>query len=260
MTHTLERKTVIQIEKEPTEDEQIQGKANVSTLTCTLDAQTQVTEENLQKQTLKIPFISSDHEKPLIIIFATANTFIFFIYMAYTLPWVILGFYIYPVRILVRISFVLTAGLAIILHFSLILKYSELSVEIYTMSLRERQQYELINKADAKVLKWELFLKKYCGPTGKCCCKLLLSMLTPCATFLVLLFWGYTGYLLYCIIFLLTDEVNEASEELLQIVPLIILSLSTYFIGNLFTKENVQNYLRVVDTRFTKQVLHHKLH
>ena len=257
MTHTLERKTVIQIEKEPTEDEQIQGKANVSTLTCTLDAQTQVTDENLQKQTLKIPFISSDHEKPLIIIFATANTFIFFIYMAYTLPWVILGFYIYPVRILVRISFVLTAGLAIILHFSLILKYSELSVEIYTMSLRERQQYELIN---AKVLKWELFLRKYCGPTGKYCCKLLLSMLTPCATFLVLLFWGYTGYLLYCIIFLLTDEVNEASEELLQIVPLIILSLSTYFIGNLFTKENVQNYLRVVDTRFTKQVLHHKLH
>ena len=257
MTHTLERKTVIQIEKEPTEDEQIQGKANVSTLTCTLDAQTQVTDENLQKQTLKIPFISSDHEKPLIIIFATANTFIFFIYMAYTLPWVILGFYIYPVRILVRISFVLTAGLAIILHFSLILKYSELSVEIYTMSLRERQQYELIN---AKVLKWELFLRKYCGPTGKYCCKLLLSMLTPCATFLVLLFWGYTGYLLYCIIFLLTDEVNEASEELLQIVLLIILSLSTYFIGNLFKKENVQNYLRVVDTGFTKQVLHHKLH
>ena len=56
---------------------------------------------------------------------------------------------------------------------------------------------------------------------------------------LVLVFLGCTGYLLYHIVFILPSGTNEAVEELLHIIPLVVLSLSTYLIGNLIKKSDI---------------------
>ena len=66
-----------------------------------------------------------DYWRRFMCVFAAWNTFVFFIYMAYTLPWIILGFYLYPIKILVRVSAILAAGLSIIANFYIILLYFE---------------------------------------------------------------------------------------------------------------------------------------
>ena len=79
----------------------------------------------------KSVFWSEDSKRWIVVmsVFATWNTFMFFIYMAYTLPWIVLGFYLYPIKILVRISAIVAAGLLIVVNSYIILLYFEEFIE-----------------------------------------------------------------------------------------------------------------------------------
>ena len=161
-------------------------------------------------------------------VFAVGNPFVFFVYMAYTLPWIVLGFYLYPIKILVRISAILTASLLIIVISFVILWYFEKCMgnlkSIYSnCNFRkccccEECGYESIEEQ---------------VPTGELFCNWI-SAATKCVTgVFVLSCSGFLGYLLHHIIFVFTNDVEEAVVELLHVLPLIVISLSAYIIRKL---------------------------
>ena len=59
-------------------------------------------------------------------IYAVGNPFILFVYMTYALPWIVLGFYLYPIKILVRVSAIFTAAFCSIgISFVILLNFEE---------------------------------------------------------------------------------------------------------------------------------------
>ena len=125
-------------------------------------------------------------------VFAVGNPFVFFVYMAYTLPWIVLGFYLYPIKILVRVSAILMAALCITF---VILRYFEKCVENLKPICKKKCKCLYCERCDNEPTdqdNWELLCN-------------VISAATKCvAGVLVLVCIGFIGYLLHHIIFVLT--------------------------------------------------------
>ena len=196
-------------------------------------------------------------------IFAVGNPFVFFVYMAYTLPWIVLGFYLYPIKILVRISAILTAALCIIGITFVILWYfdkfvqhvkdclisSENSDSEQNNNIRleeestEDEETQLLNNKDLSEETEQKKVGNEAQPSEKkntakdkklCSGELICSILSAAAKWVagvfVLLCFGFIGYLLHHIIFVLTNDEEQAVIELLHTLPLIVIPLSAFII------------------------------
>ena len=194
----------------------------------------------------KVPFTMSPCScltdyKPLRIIvnmFAVGNSFVFFVYMTYALPWIVLGFYLYPIKILVRISAIFTGAFCIIGISFVILKYLEECLRYLKQCIcknnkccyRERCGYEPIEETDE--------IDETQSGESVCNC---ISAATKCVTgVLVLVCSGFIGYLLYHIIFVFTSDVEEALVEILHTLPLVVIPLTAYIIHKLMRLGNAE--------------------
>ena len=138
--------------------------------------------------------------KNLFVVIATVNTFLFFLFMAYTLPWVVLGFYLFPIKVLARISFLFAAALCLMLSFAWILKHIE----------------KLALDCECHNLQFQ---------TTKKTCKNVFGLVTSVIVLILLLLMGG---LLYHIVFVFNSNNNTKFEELLTILPGLALSASAY--------------------------------
>ena len=140
--------------------------------------------------------------KNLFIFMATVNTFLFFLFLAYTLPWVVLGFYVYPIKVLSRISFLFAAALCLMLNFAWILSHIErLSVHSKSRCL----EFQTIKKASK-------------------------NMFGLVASVFLLILLLLMGGLLYHIVFIFNSDNNTRLDELLTILPGLAISASAYVI------------------------------
>ena len=210
----------------------------------------------------------------IVTVFAFWNPFVLFVYMAYNLPWIILGFYLYPIKILVRISAILTASICIIGIFFLILLYLGECFENLSKILKQKPQREAASPDELKALTGDAapterdaaltvedavptegdaaptvgdaaLTEGDAAPTEgneqsptndgtvKIVCNVILAVIKFLSGVLVLVCFGFIAYLLHHIIFVFTNDEEETVIELLHILPLIIVTLSSYIIWNL---------------------------
>ena len=183
-------------------------------------------------------------------IFATCNTFVLFVYMVYTLPWIVIGFYLYPIKILVTLGAILAAALCFVVNFFVILYYFEECIKNCTCKEPTFSKNECcwsVPKKCGKICK-NCGRKEYapldeqedkklsccCWSIDKSKCWDMFTAASKCFTgILVLICLGCIVYLLRHIISVFTDEVREAVIELLHILPLIVISMAAFFIRSM---------------------------
>lgn len=147
------------------------------------------------------------YTKGVFVFIASVNTFLFFLFLAYTLPWVILGFYLYPIKVLVRIGFLFAAALCLMLNSALTISYIE-KLTSHRQDFREG-------------------------------CKNLFGLLTSVFLQIAVL---YMGTILYHIVFIFNSHNNASFEELLTILPGLAVYAIAYVIHG---KVNVAEILGV---------------
>ena len=189
------------------------------------------------------PEVSNCKQKklyPIMICFVNAlevcNPFVLFVYMAYSLPWIILGFYLYPIKIIVRISAILTVALCIVGIIFVILRYFDKSIRSNEQrdsvhSQRERTGGEtspLLGQSAENTRQLTSRAKKV-----ESVCNTFLATTKWVAGVLVLACFGFIGYLLHHIIFVFTNSEEEAVVQLIHILPLIIIPLGAFMIRHL---------------------------
>ena len=171
--------------------------------------------------------------KVIVNIFAVGNPFVFFVYMTYALPWIVLGFYLYPIKILVRISAIFTAAFCIIGISFVILKYLEEALsnlkQCYSNHIEKRNGYVSIVPHNTKSDETR---------SGELVCNVISAAMKCSTGVLVLVCIGFIGYLLYHIIFVLTSDVEEALVEVVHTLPLVVIPLAAYIIRKLMLLGN----------------------
>lgn len=155
----------------------------------------------------------------IVTLFTVWNPFLLFVYMAYNLPWLILGFYVNPIKILVRISAILTAALCIIVISYLILLY-------LVKCLKKKPQYSPLRNEQPNGND-QLTTKRRKD------CDRLFAAIKCLSGVLVLACFGFIAYLLYHIIFEAPNEEEKAVIELLHILPLAVVSMIVYVVRHL---------------------------
>ena len=139
--------------------------------------------------------------KNLFVFIATVNTFLGFLILVYTLPWVVLGFYSYPTKVLARLSFLIAAALCLMLNFS----RSLIHIEKLALDSESHCTCRQFKKA----------------------CKNIFGLVTSVVVLILLILMGG---LLYHIVFVFNSDNSSRFEELLTILPGLAVSASAYVI------------------------------
>ena len=169
-------------------------------------------------------------------VFAVWNPFVLFVYMAYTLPFLILGFYLYPIKIVVRISAILTAALCIIGISYVSLFYFEKCLQNLERLFKENTICKIC-KAVGNTIRhpnYEPIDREW--PTREEFFRIGVVISAAAkfvASVIELVCFGFTGYLLHHIIFVFTNAEQQAVIQFLNVLPLIVVSLSAYMIRHL---------------------------
>ena len=156
------------------------------------------------------------------------NSFVFFVYMTYALPWIVLGFYLYPIKILVRISAIFTSAIFIIGISFVILKYLEEALSNLKQCCSNRNE-----KRSGYVSIESHNMKSDETQSGESVCNCISAAMKCFACVLVLVCIGFIGYLLHHIIYVLTSDVEEALVEVVHTLPLVVISLTVYIVHKL---------------------------
>ena len=158
--------------------------------------------------------------KYLFVFIATVNSFLFFVFLAYTLPWLVLGFYLYPIKVLVRIGFLFAATLCLMLNSAWVLRNIEkLALD---SDCHSQQCQSIINSI-----------------------KNVLRLVTSVSLLAALVFMGI---IVHHIVYNFSSDNNPTFEELLTILPGLIIPVVAYVI------HGKVNLAQILDIKKKKEI------